>query len=295
MTTVTKDLHSWLQKPNSVRNFLFFKAQGLKDLIAARGIELDGASRTIPNMLEALVSFEVAQRNTARTPPNPVPAKNKLNPKDEATQAVLEKSFLPHRKGQAREHCSLGHQIEIPALQSWIKVAKGDNSPVSGLQVHGAYSAGLAAKKDAIYARDSIDFLINVLDSEQGGGDLTTWGFEVKARVTAKTAAAERRNVQMDPEIHLQIDDNEVNEKIADQGERFQIIHHSFVYDLDTVVLAISNKQSNLIRSLIVDFSTAIKNHFGVVLEEIKKATLEWAYPELTWRPQVLKIPRQIF
>ena len=295
----TKELYSWLQKPNSVRNFLFYKAQGLKDLMAARGIELVAAPKTIPNMIDSLAgASSVEVRRTTSGPENQLSMAqtgDELSPQDEATRAVLTKSFLPHRKGQTREHTSLGHRLEKPVLQGWIEIAEGIDSAVPGLQVCGAYSAGLAAKRDAIYAKDSIDFIINVKDPvEEGGGDIKTWGFEVKGRVTARTAAAERRNLQLLPEAHIRIADSEVFENVADQGERFQIMQHAFVYDLDTVVLAIGDNQSELIRSTIVDFSTEIKSHFGVVLEEIKKATLEWAYPELTRGPQIVQIPDRI-
>jgi hypothetical protein len=39
-----------------------------------------------------------------------------LSPKDAATKAILEKSFLPHMKGISREYCSLGHWLELPKL-----------------------------------------------------------------------------------------------------------------------------------------------------------------------------------
>ena len=33
---------------------------------------------------------------------------------DEVIQAVLKKSFMKHLKGQAREHCQMGHKLELP-------------------------------------------------------------------------------------------------------------------------------------------------------------------------------------
>jgi hypothetical protein len=63
-----------------------------------------------------------------------------------------------------------------------------DDSPISGVSVKGAYSAGLAAEKNAIYTKDSVDFIVTVTDtmSTEGAGqpddsdDVKVWGFEAK-------------------------------------------------------------------------------------------------------------------
>ena len=42
---------------------------------------------------------------------------------NEATiKAVLEKSFLPHQKGDKREHCSMGHRLEQPILRKFTEI-----------------------------------------------------------------------------------------------------------------------------------------------------------------------------
>ena len=110
--------------------------------------------------------------------------------RDEAVRAILEKSFLPHQKGQAREHCSLGHRLELPILYNWIQIVSGDSSPAIGLDVKGAYTAGLAAKKDAPFAKDSIDFVITVAEADEPD-EIKVWGFKAKGRVAARTAAEE--------------------------------------------------------------------------------------------------------
>ena len=99
----------------------------------------------------------------------------------------------------------------------------------------GAYTAGLAAKKGAVYAKDSIDFLVTIKD-QLDNGISKVWRFEVKGRVTAETKAEEERNLHYLNNPHVQIQDDEVSWEVANEGERFQILQHAYVYDLDTVV-----------------------------------------------------------
>ena len=78
--------------------------------------------------------------------------------------AMLNRSFLPHQKGTKREHCSLGHRLEKPILKKIIEMIKkeGSSSPAPFVNIKGAYTAGLAAKKGAVYAKDSINFVLLV-------------------------------------------------------------------------------------------------------------------------------------
>ena len=325
-TAVSKELVSWLQLPNSIRNYWFYKVVGLTALINARGLtQLVGGGRKKAEDLRNLLAGN-DRGDAVPVPPVPPPRSDPNNfglssqtveqqsYQDAATKAILEKSFLPHQKGKAREHCSMGHRLEIPILDSWIKVATDrQSSPVPGLCVKGAYSAGLAAKKNATHAKDSVDFVITVTESnfsirEEAGEEDDTiedvvkvWGFEAKGRVTARTAAAEERNLHFYNRPHVRIDDVDAHEEVANEGERFQVLQHAFVYDFDTVVLAISDSQSYLIRSTVIDYSTELKNHFGKVLNDLKDISLAWAYPETDNQaaatnraPKVLIIPARI-
>ena len=214
-----------------------------------------------------------------------------LTAKEAAVRAILEKSFLPHQKGQKREYCSLGHRLEVPILKSWIEVAS-ECASFADLEVKGAFTAGLAAKQGALYAKDSIDFSITVQDQ----GFLETWGFEAKGRVTADTAADEEHNLRNFADPHARINDAEVHDLVHSPGERFQVLQHAFVYGFDTVVLAISDNQSEIIQSVVIDFSPELRRHFGRVLKELKDLALSWAYPEqpLPPRHQIIQIPEEV-
>jgi len=49
-----KDLIGWIQQPNVVRNYWFYKAAGLKALISARGMTLTPGRKSIEEMREIL-------------------------------------------------------------------------------------------------------------------------------------------------------------------------------------------------------------------------------------------------
>lgn len=121
------------------------------------------------------------------------------------------------------------------------------------------------------------------------------WGFEAKGRVTVGTAQAEEANFALETNPHLRIEDSEVNEFVTKDSERFQVLQHSYVYDFDTVVLAIGDSQSILIRSYIIDFSRDLRESFDKVLSKLKDIALDWAYPdEISSRNDTLEIPEEI-
>ena len=127
----------------------------------------------------------------------------------------------------------------------------------------GIETARLAAKKGVTYAKDSSDFLVSRQETQ---GPLKVWGSGAKGRVTTETAAAEEHELHYLNNPHVRVCEKDANFEISAESERFQILQHAFVYNLDSVVLAISDNQSSLIRSIIVDFSTELKGHSQTIL-----------------------------
>ena len=304
---ITRDMILWLQNNNSSRNYLFYKADGLKALMDARDIAVaSGRRKNIANMIQALAGVPGASVTTVTDQASREEAKEAeededpemTRPRMEAIKSVLKKSFMPRLKGKSRDYCLQGHLLEVPILKNWIKLAHGRGRGAvrefRGIHVDEAYTAGLAAKRNAVFAKDSIDFILVVKDPRSSSDESVAWGFEAKGRLTADTVGKEERHRQMmDP--HIRIDATEMSEQISSVAERFQILHHAYVYNFPTVVLAIADNQGQMIRSLVVDFSTELKHKFGRVLQDLKKFTLWWAYPQLRARAQVMKIPEAVF
>ena len=135
-----KDLIYWLQCNNEKRNYIFYSSTGLKALISKRGIKLCG-KKTIDLMQDALAGEN--DDAASQQGQNDVV----LSPKLAATMSILQKSFLPHRKGVHCEYASLGHCLEKPILINWMYIIKDWHSPVIGLKVYGSYTACLVATK----------------------------------------------------------------------------------------------------------------------------------------------------
>jgi hypothetical protein len=294
------ELTSWLMSPNVRREFLFYNTEGLKACMRDRNLQFASGRYTNNRMVDALSGTDNSGIGTCSDSNNTEDAlaSGVFSPTNAATKAILEKSFLPHMKGISREYCSLGHRLEKPILSSWINTVGEENrdGPTYGFhfEIEAAFTAGLAAKKDAIYAKDSIDFVLIVKDN----GVLKPWGFEAKGRVTSRTEAEERHQLRLQCTPHVRINENEVHMMVMNDGERFQLIQHAYVYDFDTVVHAVSDGQSNLIRSTVIDFTVTFKHHFGKVLEDLFHDSLSWAYPPPSRMPlnhlEVIKVPDHI-
>ena len=289
------DILKWMISPNGEREVMFYTNISLKEIMKRKKLKVQPGSGTLnmKRMIKAIAGTDMAGIV------DDVPLVNNvvtLSAEQATMKAVLEKSFLPHQKGNKREHCSLGHRLELPILRKFTEIIP-DVREYRGIEVKTAYTAGLAAKKGELHAKDSIDFVLSVNDPKYNGGARTLWGFEAKGRVTIRTATTEEEHNHdfRATNPHLRIEDSEVFQCVAKPAERFQVLQHAYVYNFKTVVLAICDSQSELICSYIIDFTDELKEAFGNVLLDLKELVLEWAYPEhLSLRNDVLSIPAEI-
>lgn len=282
----TSELEKWLQKPNLIREYLFYTKAALEEMMNQRSMKLKAScSASIDKIIDALAGISI-QDVVTRTEEDDENEKY-MNPVDEAIKSMLEKSFLPHQKGTEREYTSTGHRLELPILRAFYDLIQEgqDGSKIlffnnfRGIKIMGAYKAGLAAKKDAIYAKDSIDFILTVVES--GKNSTVAWGFEAKGRVTNNSVGEEHDFMdEVGRECHIRVSYRDVHKMIRKVDERFQLMQHAFVYDVQTVAHVIGDRQSNIIQSTIVDYSDDIKVSYGNVLDELKKITLDWAYTD---------------
>ncbi len=303
-----KDFILWLTKKNVIRNYLFYKANGLKALMEKREITLkagggrkmdriEALAGTLPNsQLANPVANAAANARRRRRE-----EEDKLEPKDKVIKRMLEWRFLPHQKGDDREHCTLGHKLEKPILKNWMKLLHGNEygPTASDLEVKSAYTAGLAAKKNMPYVKDSIDFLVVVGERDSPLPDvdeLEVWGFEAKGRVTSRTAIEEQDYSSIFFNNHLRVKDTDLHQVVRKESERFQVLHHAFVYDLSTVVLAISDAHSKIIRSTIIDFTQETKESYKVVLDQIMQFSFKFLYESSSSsiRREPVKVPENI-
>ncbi len=303
--TRKKKITEWLRRSNSARGFMFLKSTYLKNEMKKRGIRLKGDQK-IDSIIEALAGESTRATTTAST------RSTDLEPaKEEAIHRVLEHSFMPHQKGVLREHCTRGHLLEAPILKNWVNEMKAEQRRGRGaFRVRAAYKAGLVSKKHHPWAQDSIDFLAiagkpaahplhednddihdeiarilgendvdGEFDAEDEDEDEEVWGIEIKSRLTANTMAREEQyNLNLNRDKHAVIDEEMVCTYIHNVSERFQLLHHSFVYDLEKCVLVVGDESGQVIQSTKIKYSATLKESYGKVLQDLKNFTLYWVY-----------------
>ena len=263
---VEKELVRWVQYPNAKREYMFCTGDALKNLIRTRRIKMRGTSRTIERMIDAL-----------SVPPGE--AEVELAPKEAAIEAILQRSFLPHQKGPAREACSIGHILEKPILEKWVAETAKRGYPVRGLSVNGAYTAGLVAKQGSPWAKDSIDFIASTKSNANPLHEL--WGLEIKARVVPNTVSHEEEFIANTRDNkHIRIQASEAHKYVDAVSETFQVLHHAYVYNFKTVVLVVGDHQSEIIQSTIIDFDQDVLDKYKEVLSDLKDLALGWFYEE---------------
>ena len=99
---------------------------------------------------------------------------------------------------------------------------------IPALRILSFHSAGLVAKKDALWAKDSIDYLCVV----QRNGVAEVWGVEIKSRLTQVSVSREReqmykcRNRYHDGcgDKYISISSSNVHKYLHVLGERYQVI-----------------------------------------------------------------------
>ena len=63
--------------------------------------------------------------------------------------------------------------------------------------------------------------------------------------------------------------------------ERFQLLHHSYVYGFDRVALIVANNSAKVITGTVIEFSNTLHEKYGKVLEKLKNIALPWAYSDI--------------
>lgn len=274
-------LVKWLTYSNAAREFAFMKGTHLKKLMKERNLK--GATK-VDDMIKVLSGTSSSAASSSQAGHV---ARSDLDPKEKAIKAMLEKAFQKPLKGAAREYCNQGHRAEKPILHNFLtKAAKDRTHPFHTLRVTSAYAVGLAAKKGEPAVKDSVDFHLHVNERSNDVAGLSNderqaWGFEAKGRVTSRTAFKEEdelMNLYRDREVHVRVDDLEVHKNIFAPSERWQVLHHAYVYDYPVVIHAVGDSQCEIMHSTIINYSTETKAHYKRVLDDLTELMLSWAY-----------------
>ena len=146
------------------------------------------------------------------------------------------------------------------------------------IRIVSLHKVGLVGKKTCPWAKDSIDFIACVLDEDK---TLQLWGVEVKSRQTVATITREKEIMRkLRRKKYEQIEAKEVSTFFHKPDERFQLLHHAYVYNFEKVILIVGDNSGKVINATIVAYNDSIRHSYGMVVDTLKTKVLNWAYNE---------------
>ena len=78
------------------------------------------------------------------------------------------------------------------------------------------------------------------------------------------------------------IDAEKAHKFVANPDERYQLLHHAYVYGINQVALIVGDRNGQVISGTIITYSESLLNAYGKVVEQIKDIALYWAYSDST-------------
>jgi hypothetical protein len=74
------------------------------------------------------------------------------------------------------------------------------------------------------------------------------------------------------------INANQALRYVPAADERYQLLHHAYVYGLKRVALIVGRKDSKVLSGTIINYDCLLRESYGKVIEKIKNISLLWAY-----------------
>ena len=294
-------LKSWYSSDNLRRHFMYRTKESLVTLAANRfGKRITGTSvkSIVDKLMEIVVSTstpatrsreqnddggapqQAAQQQQSQHHQQQPPQAHRPHTTtiiDDVTMAVMKKSFMKHLKGEAREHCQLGHKLELPIGKDFMNDVNFKNKLGSKTRIISLHKVGLVAKKLSPWAKDSIDFIAFVCNKDEV---LELWGIEIKSRQTNSTITQEKQKMRkLRRRKYEEINAAQVYEFVEKRSERFQLLHHAYVYNFDRVALVVGDNAGKVLNATVIDYSSdTILSSYGKVIDKLKEEVLDWAY-----------------
>ena len=162
---------------------------------------------------------------------------------------------MRHLKGNAREYCTLGHKLELPIGLDFIKDVNGRKNLGENVRILSLHKAGLVGMKNCPWAKDSIDFVVCVLD--ENDESLELWGVEIKSRQNNNTINKEKETMRkLRRAKYEEIEDEKVHTYIYKKDERLQLLHHAYVYNFDKVVHVVGDNAGKVMNATVVSYNS---------------------------------------
>lgn len=123
-------LKKWFSSSNQRRVYMFYSKDALIEMAAStNGLSLaktQSADTMIDKIIEADKNQERQHRGVNNAPTHQTATMQSIHENDspikqEIITAFLKRSFMKPLKGAQREHCRMGHVLELPIGKSWMK------------------------------------------------------------------------------------------------------------------------------------------------------------------------------
>ena len=263
-------LKKWFKASNAKRAFMYYSKPALIRIAAADFQIVLAQSLSIDKLVSRLADVvtvgsqssgmstvnqegqEEQQMTASRRGGNL--SRNELTIIQAVTKAVLQRSFMKPLKGAQREHCKMGHKLELPIGNDFMRDLNTE-SMLPGFKVLSLHSAGLVGKKRSPWAKDSIDFIAVIRNENSPMLDIELWGIEIKSRQSSTTMNTEYEHLrQLRRSKYLKISSTEAFKHIRVRSERYQLLHHAFVYGFQRVALVVGNRGGKVISGTVIEF-----------------------------------------
>jgi len=296
-------LKKWFSASNTARVYMFHA----KDALIAKVARLSGvrlnSSLSIDSMIKEIVKILGANQggggeDTVAGEQQEPPQVN-TNVSDisrKIMQTLLVNSFMKPLTSEAREHCKMGHKLELPIGKSWMDDFN-NKKKLEGYKILSLHKVGLVAKKGSPWAKDSIDFVACIENKmDPALPCLELWGVEIKSRVKNATITREREHMRkLRRKKYEMIGSDKVAMFVEQSSERHQILHHAYVWGLEKVAIVIGDKGGRVISGTIVDYNENVLQAYGKVVDKIKDLALDWAYTDEPIIPEeVIEISERV-
>ena len=270
--TEKNDLVYFLHVRNIERKWMFYDKTALRATMSLYGLSGYG-NWSKKEIVKKLAANEGAVGSAVNATADLNLAKKK------AITAVLKNSFQQRFTGAKKSACVTGHKCEPLLIKKFVEAVNTKTIEIQQVdRIVAVYTTGLVAKRDEVEIKDSIDFILIV---KLRNGQYQCWGGEAKTRTNGDTKNKEihfQQERRPNGRIYSSGSDDMMHKDIQKVGERFQLMHHAYVYGFQDVLHLVGDWNANVIHCHHVEFSEGTFYNYKQCLKLIKEVALSWAY-----------------
>lgn len=259
---------------NKIRKWMWYDKEKMKVTRSAFGVTVSSSTS------KKAFWTQLAQKEDDFTRDNTLGDSNRTVIND-TIRSILASSFHRRFTGAQKKSCSVGNKCEPILIENFVNaVNNGDILIMNDVEkIIGVYTTGLVQKQGAHYVKDSVDFVMIVKRKNQNTYQPMLG--EAKTRVSPNTINEEKEFQRRRNRHSLYFSQGsfvDMYKDLRSADERFQVLHHAFTWDLDTVCHVIGGPQGDILHVHQIDFDMGHLKVYGACMKMIYDNCLSWAY-----------------